>query len=257
MNIEKMQVSTLSTDPENARKHSERNVESIKSSLRRFGQQKPIIVDASNVVRAGNGTLEAARQLGWEEIDVCITTLQGSEATAYAIADNRTAELAEWDNDVLAATLEGLVVDDSDLLDACGYDEDELAGLFSEIEGDGESESPYTRKIEAPIYKPTGEKPSIESLVDKTKARSLVAEIRAASLPADVEAFLVDAATRHSVFNFERIAEFYCHSDEVVQNLMEKSACVIIDFDKAIENGYVALGDSLAELYSREYPADE
>jgi ParB-like chromosome segregation protein Spo0J len=108
----------------------------IVASLRRFGQQKPIVVDCSGVVRAGNGTLEAAKQLGWETIECVETPLKGSEATAYAIADNRTAELAEWDDAILAATLNGLVVDDAELLQAVGFDEAELMKILSEDEED-------------------------------------------------------------------------------------------------------------------------
>jgi DNA modification methylase len=110
----------------------------IVASLRRFGQQKPIVVDCSGVVRAGNGTLEAAKQLGWETIECVETPLKGSEATAYAIADNRTAELAEWDDAILAATLNGLVVDDAELLQAVGFDEAELMKLLQEAEPEKE-----------------------------------------------------------------------------------------------------------------------
>ena len=131
MQIEKRSVSQLSNDPANARKHNDRNIQSIIGSLRRFGQQKPIVVDGSGVVRAGNGTLEAARQLGWETIDCVVTDLKGSDAIAYAIADNRTAELAEWDDDVLAAQLNGLLADDDELLDAAGFTEEELEKMIS------------------------------------------------------------------------------------------------------------------------------
>jgi len=96
MQIKKISIDKLSSDPANARKHDEKNIAAIVGSLRRFGQQKPIVVDSSGVVRAGNGTLEAARQLGWTEIDCVETKLKGSDAIAYAIADNRTSELAEF-----------------------------------------------------------------------------------------------------------------------------------------------------------------
>ncbi len=118
----------------NARKHDDRNIEAIVGSLRRFGQQKPIVVDVSGVVRAGNGTLEAARRLGWKDIDCVETQLKGSDAIAYAIADNRTAELAEWDDDVLAAQLNGLLADDPDLLLAAGFSDEELQEMLSASE---------------------------------------------------------------------------------------------------------------------------
>jgi DNA modification methylase len=138
MQLERIEISKLSNDPANARKHPERNLEAIVASLRRFGQQKPIVIDKSNVVRAGNGTIEAAKQLGWTHIDCVRTSLESSDAIAYAIADNRTSELAEWDDDVLAAQLNGLLADDEELLLAAGFDEDELA----EILGDLDDEEP-------------------------------------------------------------------------------------------------------------------
>jgi DNA modification methylase len=137
MKIEKRKIADLSQDPANVRKHPERNLDAIVASLRRFGQQHPIVIDINNTVRAGNGRLQAAIALGWDEIDCVVTDLKGSEAIAYAIADNRTAELAEWDDDMLAAQLHGLLTDDEALLEAAGFDEDELAAMLDELEGDG------------------------------------------------------------------------------------------------------------------------
>jgi hypothetical protein len=131
MKILQVPVVDLSHDPANARKHPERNLDTIVASLRRFGQQKPIVIDRNNIVRAGNGTLEAAKRLGWEKIDCVRTELNGADATAYAIADNRTAELAEWDDEVLAATLNGLALEEG-LLEAAGYDEEELAAMLAD-----------------------------------------------------------------------------------------------------------------------------
>jgi ParB-like chromosome segregation protein Spo0J len=129
-----MKVSDLSQDPANARKHDDRNIDSIIASLRRFGQQKPIVVDASNVVRAGNGTLEAAKRLGWDSIECVKTSLKGSDAIAYAIADNRTAELAEWDSDILAAQLSGLLTDDEALANAAGFSAEEIEAMLANFE---------------------------------------------------------------------------------------------------------------------------
>lgn len=132
--VEMVAMELLSEDPANARKHGEKNVDAIVASLRRFGQQKPIVIDRNNVVRAGNGTLQAARVLGWQSIACHRSELAGAEMAAYAIADNRTAELAEWDEEILRATLEGLAVDDVELLEAAGYDESELEELASSVD---------------------------------------------------------------------------------------------------------------------------
>ena len=135
MKVESVPIATLSQDPANARKHDDKNLEAIKASLRRFGQQKPIVVDSSNVVRAGNGTLAAATALGWESINVVQTNLQGSEATAYAIADNRTAELAEWDDAILESLLQELRLDnDKMLLDSTGFSQAEIEEMCSDVD---------------------------------------------------------------------------------------------------------------------------
>jgi hypothetical protein len=257
MQIEKRSVSQLSNDPANARKHSERNIQAIIGSLRRFGMQKPLVIDSSGVVRAGNGTLEAARQLGWETIDCVVTDLKGSDAIAYAIADNRTAELAEWDDDVLAAQLNGLLADDEELLEAAGFSEEDLEALLADSEIESENDdNPYTNKIVTPIYEPKGDKPSIDTLIDRTKTNQLQSEIEAANLPNDVKQFLKDAAERHTVFNFRQIAEYYCHADATLQDLMERSGLVIIDFDKAIQYGFVHLTERLGQLADFEEADD-
>ena len=104
MKLETLRISDLVSDPNNARKHDEKNLEAIKGSLTQFGQRKPIVIQGSTVI-AGNGTMEAAKQLGWETIEVVRVPDDWSadQAKAFALADNRTAELAAWDEQVLAA----------------------------------------------------------------------------------------------------------------------------------------------------------
>jgi len=135
MKIESIDIIKLVEDPANARRHGERNIEIIKRSLARFGQQKPIVVDAKNVVRAGNGTLVAARALGWKKIDVIRTKLVDGEATAYSIADNRSGDPAvgsEWDNDALALALIDLK-DAGVGLDDLGFTAEDLDQLIQGI----------------------------------------------------------------------------------------------------------------------------
>ena len=118
-----MSISELQHDPNNARKHSKRNLEAIKGSLQKFGQQKPIVIDENNIVLAGNGTLAAAKDLKWAKISCIRTELRGFQATAYALADNRTSELAEWDNPILKMTLDAFEGQDFDVA-SVGFDDD-------------------------------------------------------------------------------------------------------------------------------------
>jgi hypothetical protein len=96
----------LVLDPKNARKHDVANLRAIAASLRQFGQLKPLVVHrASRQVVAGNGTLLAARQLGWTHVAVVWVDHDPAAQRGYAVADNRTAELAEWDDAMLAELL--------------------------------------------------------------------------------------------------------------------------------------------------------
>ena len=130
LKTEMVAIDDLHHDASNVRQHSARNIQSIAASLQRFGQQKPIVVDSNNVVRAGNGTLEAARSLGWNEINIVKTNLKEAEASAFAIADNRTAELANWDDNALAEQLDALRKQDESLLNDVAFTLPELEAML-------------------------------------------------------------------------------------------------------------------------------
>ena len=126
LRIETVCLDRLKLDPRNCRAHGERNSMAVQNSLRRFGQQKPVVIDADNVVIAGNATVAAARQLGWTSIAAVRTSLQGPDKTAYAITDNRSGELASWDIDNLEAALAAL---EGDLRAVCDISDAELEQL--------------------------------------------------------------------------------------------------------------------------------
>jgi ParB-like chromosome segregation protein Spo0J len=136
MKTETAPIESLLPDPSNVREHDGRNIDAIKASLLRFGQQKPIVVDSDGVVIAGNGTFGAAKMLGWTSLEVVRTELAGAEAVAYAIADNRTAELADWDETALALVLEQLTTEDGQL-EAAGFTEEELGQMITRLDPTG------------------------------------------------------------------------------------------------------------------------
>jgi len=117
MNVVKVQIADLVFDPNNARKHSTKNLDAIKGSLTKFGKQKPIVVNAKNLIIAGNGTAAAAKELGWKEINAVVSELDDFMQSAFALADNRTAELAEWDLGVLQESLAALEMGDFNIAD--------------------------------------------------------------------------------------------------------------------------------------------
>lgn len=134
LKLEMVGIDTLKPDPHNARKHGGKNMESIKASLSEFGQQMPIVVGPDNIVIAGNARLEAAKSLGWKNIAVVRTDLTGKRAAAFAIADNRTSELADWDEQQLADTLRAIADDQSSM--ATGFSADDFNALIERLKYD-------------------------------------------------------------------------------------------------------------------------
>ena len=106
----------------------------------------------------------------------------------------------------------------------------------------------YSKKIQIPQYVPSEFCPNIESLIDIKKYSKLIFEINSSSVNEEEKRFLKLAAARHLVFNYAEIADYYAHADKEMQELMEKSALVLLDMNDAIANGYVNLSKKMEEL---------
>lgn len=182
------------------------------------------------------GHLFPYREVDWDQ----------SKETGALLAANENA--GRWDKKKLVDALLSLDQVNFDL-NLTMFDEDQLAKIMAPVRRD---EDLYTKKIEIPIYEPKGEKPPIESLFDRSKTLQLAAKIASAKIPDEIKGFLCLAAERHTVFNYDKLAEYYAHAPKEVQELMEKSALVIIDLDQAIENGFVAMSKEISETYGDE-----
>jgi len=184
------------------------------------------------------------------ELPVLVVDVDDAEAAKLLATFDPLGKMAEPDPDALGKLLAEIETES----EALGKLLNELAedkGI--DLEGDGEEDDQtYTNKIIAPVYEPKGEKPPLSALIDRAKTQELLAGIAAADLPDDVKEFLRLAAERHTVFNFRQIAEFYCHADATLQDLMERSGLIIIDFHKAIEYGFVHLTERLGQLADLE-----
>jgi DNA modification methylase len=110
MKLENLRIADLTPDPQNARQHDDKNLKAIMGSLKEFGQRKPIVITEAGTIVAGNGTVEAAKRLGWLDIEVVRVPADWTQdqVKAFALADNRTAELATWNSDVLNQQLDEL-----------------------------------------------------------------------------------------------------------------------------------------------------
>jgi len=131
------EIAGLTPDPRNARKHSRKNIKAIAESLRDHGQRKPIVVQRSGpmlIVRAGNGTVEAAKSLGWTRVAAVVIEEGDEAAVKFALRDNRSAELAEWDKETLVALL-GEVASVEDL-PGLGWEPEELGVVPATVSAD-------------------------------------------------------------------------------------------------------------------------
>ena len=237
----------------NSRTHSENQITQVASSIKEFGFTNPILIDGENGIIAGHGRLLAALKLDITEVPtITLHGLTDAQRKAYIIADNKLALNSGWDLDLLKIELEGIESDFD--LSMLGFDNDELLDILEPNLDNLEDENPYTKKADAPTYEPTGEKPDVKELYNDEKTFDLITNIKAAVLPQAEKDFLMLAAGRHTVLDFELIANYYAHSSKECQELMEENALVIIDFKQALANGYAKMSDDVAEQYLKDYP---
>jgi len=144
-------VSLLKPHPRNPRIHSGKQIHQIAASIEEFGFVNPILVDAENRIIAGHGRFEAAKLLGLERVPtVCIDHLSPTQRRAYVIADNKLAEKAGWDRDILKLEFEELFIAEPSLeLELTGFETSEIDLLL-----DGQShfvkDDPLNRVPPAP-----------------------------------------------------------------------------------------------------------
>lgn len=110
----------------------------------------------------------------------------------------------------------------------------------------------YSRAIKIPQYNPSEEVPKLESMLDLEKYSKLIYAINKSDVSEEEKKFLRFAASRHIVFNYALIADYYAHASAEMQYLMEQSALVILDINDAIANGYVKLSEKMKQLVEEE-----
>jgi DNA modification methylase len=130
--IEYTPVRELHPYPNNARKHTERQIRQLMSSVRRFGFNNPVLTDDNKQIIAGHGRVEAAKRLGIDAVPTCrLSHLSEAEKRAYILADNRLAEKAHWDKGLVAIELQGLIELDFDV-ELTGFDTPEIDLILDE-----------------------------------------------------------------------------------------------------------------------------
>lgn len=291
-----LKTDTLRPHPSNPNEHDQAQIEMFAEILKYQGWRRPITVSKrSGFITKGHGALAAAKHAGFEAVPVDYQDYDDeAQELADIIADNQLARMSQMNIGKLRSIVSTLdLVPQFDLkltgfelpqierfrdvsLNVGTPDNSRVSGSLSipvpepdmdeptnddEIESEAEAaekNSPYSRKIKSPVYEQKSTvPPKIGDMIDTSKTDQLIKQINECShLTIEERILLRYAAHRHTVFNYEQIAEFYAHARKEVQILMENSALVIIDFNRAIENGFVMMTEELASIYGDEYPSE-
>lgn len=239
--MKQVDISAVKKNPTNPRFIKNDKFKKLVQSIKDFPKMleiRPIVVNKEMVILGGNMRFEACKQAGLQKVWIKIADeLTKEEQQEFIIKDN--SSFGEWDWDVLANE----------------WDKEQLDKWGLELKiNDQKNDDIYSKKINAPLYEAKKAKPELDSLFDSTKYLHILKSIdENKSLNEKEKYFLKLAATRHIVFDFSKIADYYSHSEKEIQKEFEKSALVIIDYDQAIREGYVELQESVYEQYLEDY----
>lgn len=280
------ELSRLRTNPANPRQITEHRFRQLVTSILAFPkmlEKRPVVAEPDGTVLGGNMRLRALVAISQMTPEEIRSRLEGSRDFQRLTAAERDVRLADWEawlsRPVVGVVSSGDLSEDEKrqfiIKDNVGYGDWDMDALANEwdaselnewgvdvwdsdaAQGDAAGDpEPYSRKVVAPTYEPNGNTPEFSQMYDTSKRDELISEIDAAlrdgAVDDELAEFLRAAAARHTVFNYGKIADYYANAPKQVQELMERSALVIIDFDKAIENGFVTMTKDLANAYRSE-----
>lgn len=237
-----MEVKNVSIDSikpyKNNPRDNEAGVDAVANSIKEFKWQQPIVVDKDNIIIVGHTRLLAAKKLKLKQVPVVVAdSLTPEQVKAYRLADNKTNELTDWDDDLLEEELNSIL--DIDMTDfGFGNEEEIKTRQFDDV---------YSQNVKSIEYEPHGEKPEIQELVNDSKYIEMVEKIKSEDLPKELEKFMVYSSSRFLEFDFAKIAEFYAQSDEKIQKIMEDQLLVIVDYDQAIQKSIMKFNEEIRQ----------
>ena len=240
MQIIEIDINDIKQYKNNAKIHTKKQIEQIVKSIERYGNNDPIAIDENNTIIEGHGRYLALKKLGYTEVPVIrLEHLTEEQKREYILVHNKLTMNTDFDLETLKSELDFINFDMTE------FDFD----IFENIPDEFAEENPYTSKITTPTYEPTKEQaPEITELCNMDKAKRLIEKIERSDLKPEIKEFLKIASYRHVVFDYRNIAEFYSHADKDTQELFEDNLLVIIDYNKAIENGVINITADIAEL---------
>lgn len=237
--FKRINASELTPHPQNWRKHPKAQQAAMSGILKEVGYVDAIMVrehDGGYQIIDGHLRAETTPDT---TVPVLVVDLDDAETALVLATFDPIGAMAEPSKEHLDALLQQVNTTDAGL-QALLADVAKEANLYLDDK--------YTTKVESPIYEINGPKPKLDDLYDSVKCKELNEQIDKSNVTLEEKDFLRIAAQRHTAFSYSKIAEFYAHSDKEMQELMEKSALVIIDFDKAVELGFVKLHEDLKKL---------
>ena len=252
-----IKLSKIKPNEKNPRFVKDEKFEKLCKSIESFAEKmmplRPIVIDENNIILGGNMRFKALKHLGYKEVPSDwikqANDLTEEEKNEFIIKDN--VGFGDWDWDILANEW------NSEELEEWGLDIPNFDNENYNNENKPADNSEYTQKVDIPTYEPKNEKPLFKDLYNSDYFKKLIEDIESSDVTKEEKEFLKLAATRHIVFNYSKIADTYAHSNKNMQLLIEDSALVIIDYNKAIELGFVKLGAEISQLYGKDYPENE
>lgn len=144
LEIREIPISALKPNPRNARTHSPGQIEKLEASIREFGFNTPILINEDNLIIAGHGRVEAATSMGLDRVPtIRLDHLSADQQKAYAIADNRIAELASWNNDVLALEFTDMMEVETEFdLGITGFDTVDIDSILEHDQTEDKASNP-------------------------------------------------------------------------------------------------------------------
>ena len=242
--MRRVPASELNANPKNWREHPPEQQRAMKGVLEEVGIAGALLArETPDGLELIDGHLRTEMNDA-TEWPVLILDVDENEADVLLASVDPIGALAKTNTDQLAALLGQIETDNADL-------DSMLKQLEREVIPNLEEE--YSTKVESPVYEIKGERPDESELFDETKTKALIEEIESDVEDPKVRAFLIAAARRHTAFQYDLIAEYYAHASPNIQKLIEDSALVIIDFDRAIDLGFVKLTEELSKAYQEDH----
>ena len=253
MKIEEININDIKKYENNPRKNIKKNVDIVKESISNYGMNVPLVIDENNTIICGHIRFEACKELGFKTLPcVRVENLTEEQIKAYRLVDNRTSQFFDWDVKKLNEEMKDLNLSKNFKFD----------DFFIQRPKDL---NPYTQKIDVVKYdyvsdnkeeeKEGGEqrpKIDVSSLYNGEKVKQLNSKISLLDISEEERSFLLATATRFYDFNFKNIANFYALASKETQEVMEELALVIVDYNRAIELGFVKLNKTILDLMNQE-----